>query len=102
MIQFYIAFFALMICALPISYRLFNRFKDGGIMIAASLGLYISGYVMWFFSSIHLLKFNTLSCFICLIITAGALYAPVFHEIYNKKVDGFIDYFKAAVAEELS
>ncbi len=94
MIQFYIAFFALMICALPISYRLFNRFKDGGIMIAASLGLYISGYVMWFFSSIHLLKFNTLSCFICLIITAGALYAPVFHEIYNKKVDGFIDYLK--------
>ena len=94
MIQFYMAFFALMICALPISYRLFNRFKDGGIMISASLGLYISGYVMWFFSSIHFLKFTTLSCFICLILTAGVLYAPVFFEIYTKKVDGFVDYLK--------
>ena len=94
MIQFYMAFIVLMICALPIAYRLFNRFKDGGIMIAASLGLYISGYVMWFFSSIHLFKFTTLSCFICLILTAGVLYAPVFYEIYTKKVNGFIDYLK--------
>ena len=94
MIQFYMAFFALMICALPISYRLFNRFKDGGIMISASLGLYISGYVMWFFSAIQFFKFTTLSCFICLILTAGVLYAPVLFEIYTKKVDGFVDYLK--------
>ena len=95
LIQFYIACLILSFVALPITYRLCNRFADGGFMISKSLGLYISGYAMWLLSSAHILKFSQGSCVIVLLITAFLMYLPVVIAVYKKKDNGFVLYLKS-------
>ena len=95
LIQFYIACLILSFGALPISYRLCNRFADGGFMISKSLGLYISGYAMWLLSSAHILRFTQGSCVIVLLLTAALIYTPVIISVYKKKDNGFVQYLRS-------
>lgn len=57
---------------MPITGKLFLKFRDGGWMFAKALGIFVTGYVMWLLSSIHILKFTGRNCLIlvsaCLVI----------------------------------
>lgn len=92
--QFYFACLILNIIALPICYKLFSKFKDGGAMIGKSIGLYICGYLMWIFSSAEMIKFNESSSIICIIVVGLISYGLIIYQIYKKKNLGFVDYLK--------
>lgn len=38
---------------MPLTNRLFSRFRDGGWIFAKSIGIFLSGYVMWVLSCLH-------------------------------------------------
>ena len=106
LIQFYVACLALNIIALPVCYKIFGKFKDGGAIFGKSIGLYISGYIMWFLSSVHVLKFTNAFCITVMILAAIALYAPVVYRIKKKEDKGFIIYLsehkKAMIISEIA
>ena len=54
--------------ALPLTYKLFAKFSDDGYIFAKPIGIVISGFLMWFFASVKILKFNPLNSYICLVI----------------------------------
>ena len=58
------------IIALPISNRLFKYFFDKGYVFAKPIGIAISGFFMWFLSSLKILKFNYTNSLICVGILA--------------------------------
>lgn len=51
---------------LPLTSILFAKFRDKGYLFSKTIGIVISGWFMWLCSSLHILKFNTVSCFVCL------------------------------------
>ncbi len=50
----------------PLTLYLFRGFHDGGWMFAKTLSIAISGWLMWFLSSCHILKFTRFNCFFVL------------------------------------
>ncbi len=49
---------------LPLTCVLFHNFHDKGYLFSKVLGIAITGYLMWLLSSIRLMKFTTLSCYL--------------------------------------
>lgn len=47
----------------PLTIVIFERFHDGGWVFAKALGVAVCGWLMWFLSSIHILKFTRTACF---------------------------------------
>jgi YYY domain-containing protein len=64
-LQWWITITCIGIIFLPITTLVFGRFHDKGYLFSKPIGLAITGYVMWFLSSLHILKFTALSCIIC-------------------------------------
>ena len=62
---------------LPITDLLFSSFEDRGYLFSKTIGIAISGYLMWLLSSLHILRFNTVNSLIttgiCLIINIAVL-----------------------------
>ncbi|MFV0343226.1 MAG: DUF2298 domain-containing protein [Anaerocolumna sp.] len=54
---------------MPLTYKIFSRYHDNGYMFSKVIGLAISGYLMWFLSSIRLVKFTSVSCVIIVLLT---------------------------------
>ncbi|MGN0164651.1 MAG: DUF2298 domain-containing protein [Lachnospiraceae bacterium] len=52
----------------PITIILFHRFHDNGWMFSKTIGIAVSAWVLWFFSSFKLIKFTRLNCFIVLFV----------------------------------
>ena len=52
--------------ALPLTYKLFAKFSDDGYIFAKPIGIAISGFLMWLFASVKILKFNPVNSYICL------------------------------------
>ena len=52
----------------PLAIVLFGRFHDGGWVFAKTLGLALCGWLMWFLSSCHIMKFSTRNSWIVLLI----------------------------------
>lgn len=67
----------LALSTLPLAIILFQGFKDRGYIFSKSIGLFFSGYLMWLLSSLHILKFTVLSCFVCVVIVTISVYVPV-------------------------
>ncbi len=64
------------ITCLPLTNLLFSGYHDGGFLFSKSIGLAISGWLLWVFSSLHILKFTRTSAIIvvvlvCLLNVAG-------------------------------
>lgn len=53
---------------MPLTVRLFSGFRDRGWIFAKSLGIFLSGYVMWVFSCMHLLKFSAFNCILVALV----------------------------------
>ncbi|QHQ62507.1 hypothetical protein Ana3638_18380 [Anaerocolumna sedimenticola] len=54
---------------LPMTQKLFRFFHDNGYLFSKTVGLALTGYLMWFLSSLRIMKFNSLSC-----VIAGLLF----------------------------
>ncbi len=54
---------------LPVTVLLFDRFHDKGYLFSKVIGIAVTGYLMWLFSSLHLMKFTTTSSVICVVIS---------------------------------
>lgn len=67
-VQWWLAVLCLGIIFIPLSSKLFSDFLDKGYLFTKAIGIAVSGYIMWLLSSLHLMKFNTVSCMICILI----------------------------------
>lgn len=66
-IQWWLVVFLLGIIYMPLTKVLFASFEDKGYFFSKVIGISISGYLMWLFSSFRIMKFTPISC----IITVG-------------------------------
>jgi YYY domain-containing protein len=53
---------------MPLTGLVFKRFHDRGYLFSKTIGIAVTGYVMWFLSSLKIMKFNEASCLISVII----------------------------------
>ncbi len=62
---------------LPITDLLFNSFEDRGYLFSKTIGIAISGYLMWLLSSLHILSFTAANCLLttglCLLINIAVM-----------------------------
>ena len=56
---------------LPLTQKIFSSFHDNGYLFSKTIGIAITGYLMWFISSIKLMKFTSFSCVIIAVICFG-------------------------------
>lgn len=70
--------FLLGIIFLPLTGKIFNNFSDCGYLFAKTIGLAMTGYLMWLLSTLRILKFTSISCvivvFIALILNLAIYY----------------------------
>lgn len=52
----------------PLAIIVFHRFHDGGWVISKTLGIALCGWLMWFLSSCHILKFTRTASFVILFL----------------------------------
>lgn len=52
----------------PLAIVLFNRFFDGGWVFSKALGIAVCGWLLWFLSSMKLVKFTRLACFLIIAV----------------------------------
>ena len=53
---------------MPASCLIFGRFSDLGWMFSKILGLAVSGWLMWYLSSLHIFKFTRANCIIVILL----------------------------------
>jgi YYY domain-containing protein len=73
--QWWFVLLLLGITFLPLAQKIFFHFHDNGYLFAKTIGIALSGYLMWLLSSMKLLKFNTVSCI--LVILIGILFNAI-------------------------
>ncbi|HKL80480.1 MAG TPA: DUF2298 domain-containing protein [Mobilitalea sp.] len=69
LLQWWAIIMCLGLIFMPLTNLLFSSFADKGILFSKTIGIACSGYIMWLFSSLHILKFNERSCLITVVIT---------------------------------
>lgn len=67
-LQWWVTVFGLGIIFLPLSNLLFHNYHDNGYLFAKTLGIAVTGYLMWLLSSLRILKFTTASCILSVVI----------------------------------
>lgn len=63
-LQWWIMIFILGLIFMPLTTILFSRFHDRGYLFSKTIGIAVTGYLMWLFSSLHIFKFTSVSCMI--------------------------------------
>ncbi len=58
LVVWWLVFLVLGVVAYPVAGLIFGRFHDGGFIFSKAIGLAGTGILMWFLSSLHLLKFT--------------------------------------------
>ncbi len=53
---------------IPLTTLVFPNFHDKGYLFSKAIGLAMTGYILWFLSSLHILKFTPLNCVISVVI----------------------------------
>jgi len=112
-LQWWITIAYIGIIFLPLTTLVFNSFHDKGYLFSKSIGVAIVGYLMWLLSSLHLMKFTVVSCWICVIISLiFNCIIIVLRKKYNKNRPGITPFnitnflfkdrsFEAMATEEL-
>lgn len=67
-VQWWFVILCLGLISLPLANILFSTFLDRGYLFSKTIGIAVTGYLMWFFSSLRLMRFTVASCFISVII----------------------------------
>lgn len=65
-VQWYITLAIFSIVTLPITVKMFKKFKDAGYIFSKAIGLVLSGFLMWVISLTHILKFNLINSYLCI------------------------------------
>ena len=68
-LQWWAAVAGIGIIFLPLTTILFANFHDKGYLFSKVIGIAVTGYLMWLFSSLHLMKFTTTSSILCVVIS---------------------------------
>ncbi len=100
-LQWWAALAILGVIFLPLTFLLFRRFHDRGYLFSKAIGIAVAGYLMWLFSSLHLMKFTPLSCMICagvgLLLNGGIL---IWKRKEGKAAELLRDAWKNSVLDE--
>lgn len=70
----------------PLAALLFRKFSDRGYFFGKVLGIAISGWLVWVLSSIHLVKFSTVGCYVILTLCAVLNYGLAFYYCKKKRL----------------
>lgn len=70
----------------PLAALLFRNFSDKGYFFGKVLGIVISGWLVWFLSSIHVVKFSRVGSIVILVLCAVANYGLAYYFCRKKKV----------------
>lgn len=70
----------------PLAALLFRKFSDRGYFFGKVLGIAISGWLVWVLSSIHLVKFSTVGCYVILALCAVLNYGLAFYYCKKKRL----------------
>ncbi len=80
------AIFVIGVVFMPLSAMIFRNFADKGWMFAKTIGIAVSGWLMWYLSSVHALKFTRTSCIIvvgiCVILNGILFFCNSKKKIY--------------------
>ncbi len=90
-ITWWLALLALGVMAYPVTGLIFGRFHDGGFIFSKAIGLGFAGMLMWYLSSLHIMKFSALHSVICAVICAvlGVFTACVTLSVQKRKPDSW-------------
>ncbi|NLP33830.1 MAG: hypothetical protein GX359_01380 [Clostridiales bacterium] len=66
--QWWVTVLLLGIIFMPLSSLLFSGFRDKGYLFSKTIGIAVTGYIMWLLSSLRVLKFTTTSCILSVFI----------------------------------
>jgi len=80
----WLVFLVLGVVAYPVAGLIFGRFHDGGFIFSKAIGLAGTGILMWFLSSLHLLKFTRANAILSVIILF-ALHLILFFVVQKQK-----------------
>ncbi len=69
----------------PLAHAAFNRFSDGGYIIAKALGIEVSSWFIWTLATAKIMNFNHTNTWICLAICAVLNYGIYAFWCYKKK-----------------
>ncbi len=86
-IQWYVVLTIFSIVTLPITVKIFKKFKDSGYIFSKAIGLAFSGFLMWLLSLTHILKFNFINSIICICIILFISLLIIFIEKKKGKTD---------------
>lgn len=75
----------------PLAAFLFQKFSDKGYFFSKVFGIVIGGFLIWFLSSLHLVKFTATGCIVVLWVCAVANYAGFFFYCRKKNIK-FLDF----------
>ena len=67
-IKWWMTILILGIIFLPLANILFSKFHDRGYLFSKTIGIAITGYIMWFSATIRTMKFTSTSCIIAVIV----------------------------------
>ena len=68
---------------MPLTMVVFRRFKDKGWLFSKTIGLAVSGWLMWYLASCHILKFTIANCYLVTAVCFGLNVLILLY--YNKK-----------------
>ena len=67
-LQWWFAIFALGIIFLPFTSTVFHSFHDKGYLFSKTIGIAVTGYMMWLFTSLRMLRFTAWSCVFVIVL----------------------------------
>lgn len=67
-IQWWLTCFYIGIIFMPVTTMIFDNFHDKGFLFSKAIGMALTGYIMWLFASLHIMKFTTTNCIIIILI----------------------------------
>ncbi len=56
---------------MPLTMVIFRRFKDKGWLFSKTIGLAVSGWLMWYLASCHILKYTITNCYLVTAVCFG-------------------------------
>ncbi len=69
-VKWWAGILALGIAFFPLCHGVFEKFGDGGYMIAKALGIEVTSWIIWTLSTIKIMKFTHTNTWICIILCA--------------------------------
>ncbi|HWT75601.1 MAG TPA: DUF2298 domain-containing protein [Mobilitalea sp.] len=83
-LQWWVTILYLGIIFLPLTTLIFHSFHDKGYVFSKAIGVAVTGYLMWLFSSLHLMRFTAASCIISVVISlVGSCIILLVSRMYN-------------------